>query len=399
MSIAREPDSSLLRPTWVEIDVAAFKRNLRAARKMIPDSSRLIVVLKADAYGHGALSLARLCEEERVDMLAVAILEEAIELRAAGIELPILVMGPLHAGQLDEAIERHFLLGVVGPEELEIVSAAATRRNEPVHIHLKLDSGMGRMGLVETDLERAAATLNAQPLVQVEAIYTHFANASDPGDPHTEKQQRRFNSMLQRLRELGVSAPLHHSANSAATVRHLVAAGDFARVGILLYGVESLEVGQSRLEPLMRWSTRVARIKEIAAGEGVGYGTTFIARRPTRVATLPVGYADGYNRLLSNRGSVLLCGRRAPVIGRVSMDLVTIDVTDIPEVKLGDEVVLLGRQGSEEITAEEIATLTGTISYEVFCAVSARVPRIYREGDDVRVVRSKFVQALESEPT
>ena len=195
--------------------------------------------------------------------------------------------------------------------------------------------------------------------------------------------------MVEILRAAGVTAPLHHRANSAATMRGLVKPGEYVRVGLSLYGAEPLDAGSSRLEPVMRWRTQVARLKDLPAGHGIGYGMTFHTTRPSRIATLPVGYADGYSRLLSNRGEVLIRGSRAPGVGRVSMDLVTIDVTEIAGAAFGDEVVLLGTQEGETITAEEIASKTGTISWEVFCAVSARVPRVYRDGNSI-VVRSRF---------
>lgn len=381
---------SLFRPTVATVDLDAFRRNVRAIKRLIPAGSRLIAVLKANAYGHGAVELARVCEEEDAEMIAVALFEEACELQDAGIDLPILILGAMHAAQLAEAVRRHFIPGVVSPEELDLVCELAEEHHIDVRIQLKLDSGMGRTGIVTSELDRCLASLRAQPRVKVDAIYTHFANASDPDDPFTETQQANFEAMIEQLRRGGVSAPLLHRANSAATMRRLVAEGEYARVGIALYGGEALDVGVSRLEPILTWRTKIVRLKSVGVGGAVGYGTTFRAQRESLIATLPVGYADGYNRLLSNRGSVLIHGRRAPVVGRVSMDLVTIDVTDVPNVTVGDSVTLLGRDGSDEITAEEIAALTGTINYEVFCAISARVPRAYRSGGKLVGVASRF---------
>ncbi|HUR79802.1 MAG TPA: alanine racemase [Thermoanaerobaculia bacterium] len=360
-----------IRPTWAEIDLRAFDRNLDAIRARIPQHTRVIALLKANAYGHGAVELARRCTPEKVAMIGVALLEEALQLRDAGITVPILVLGPLSEPQVRTAIERDITMGVPGPEELEIVARVA--REKDVSIHLKLDSGMGRMGVIETELPRAVELIRSAPRLRIDALYTHFANASDPGDPFTEYQLARFNTLVETLREAGIDAPKHHAANSAATVRGITP-GDYVRTGIALYGAEPLDVSSPRLEPLMRWRTAIARLKELPPGHAIGYGTTFVTKRPSLIATLPVGYADGYNRRLSNRGEVLVRGQRAPVVGRVSMDLVTIDVTDVPGVALGDEVVLLGGA----ITAEELAAKLDTISYEVFCNVSARVPRVYR---------------------
>ena len=362
MSTARD-----LRPTWAEVDLAAFTRNVDAIATRLPKGSQLIAVLKADAYGHGAVELAKRCRPDRVAMIATALLEESLELKQAGIELPLLVLGPLTEAQIPVALDHRVTIGVVGPEELEAVCRIA--RNRDVGIHLKLDSGMGRMGVTESELPRVVEMIRSTPRLRVEAIYTHFANASDPNDPFTEKQMAKFRAMC-----AAIPAPRKHLANSAATMRGLVEPGDFVRVGLSLLGAEPLDTGGSRLEPLLRWRTEIARLKDLPAGHAIGYGKTFVTRRPSRIATLPVGYEDGYDRRLSNNAEVLVRGRRAPVVGRVSMDLVTIDVTDIPDARFGDEVILLG----DAITVEELAQRTGTISHEVFCRISRRVPRLYR---------------------
>jgi len=342
------------RPTWAEIDLGAFSRNVDAIVRSLPDRSRLIAVLKASGYGHGAVELARRCTPDRVAMIATALLEEAVELRRAGIELPLLVFGSLTPEQLVIALDENVTIGVVGPEELEDVCAIARERD--VAIHLKLDSGMGRMGVTGSELPRVAEMIRATPRLRVEAVYTHYASA-DEDDDFTAAQGANFDRMLRVI-----DAPLHHMANSAATLRGNVRPGDYVRCGIAL------------MDGVMRWRTEIMRLKDLPPGHAVGYGATFRTARTSRIATLPVGYADGYARLLSNRGEVLVRGRRAPVVGRVSMDLVTIDVTDVPGAAMGDEVELLG----ETITAQELAEKAGTITYEVFCRISARVPRVYR---------------------
>jgi len=381
------PDSAFrTRPTWVEIDLAAFEHNVAAIAASLPPSVKLIAVLKANGYGHGAVELARRCAPEKVAMIAVSLLEEALELRLAGIVLPILVLGSVGAEHVEAAFEHDITLGVPGPEELNVVVRAAGDRE--VSIHLKLDSGMGRMGVVETELPHIAELLRGSR-VRLDAIYTHLANASDPSDPFTGEQIARFNTLVETLREAGITAPRVHVANSAATVRGITP-GDFVRAGIALYGAEALEAagdgGETPpsqpartpavlgLRPVMRWRTEIVRLKELAAGSAIGYGTTFRTSRLSRIATLPVGYADGYSRRLSNCGEVLVRGCRAPVVGRVSMDLVTIDVTDVAGAAVGDEVVLLG----DGMRVEELAAKLDTIAYEVFCAISARVPRVYR---------------------
>lgn len=375
------PDA--IRPTWAEIDLRAFDRNVDAVIARLPRGSRLIAVLKANAYGHGAVELAKRLDANRVAMIATALLEESLELRRAGITLPLLVLGPVSESQVREAVDHDITLGIPGPEELELACNVAKERD--VRVQLKLDSGMGRMGIVESELARAIELVRAAPRLQIDAIYTHFAKADAIDDPFTTEQIARFRAMVATLKEAGVDAPLHHLSNSAGTMRGLIEPGDYVRVGLTLYGAEPLEGAVSKLEPVMRWRTAVARLKELPAGHAVGYGATFTTKRPSRIATLPVGYADGYNRLFSNKGEVLIRGRRAPVVGRVSMDLVTVDVTDLPDVRLGDEVVLMG----DELTVEELAAKLGTIPYEVLCSVGARVPRLYVDGDAV-VVRSRF---------
>ncbi|HEX7705428.1 MAG TPA: alanine racemase [Thermoanaerobaculia bacterium] len=380
-----------LRPTWVEIDLEAFDANTATLASLLPRNASTIAVLKADAYGHGAVELARRCERNGIAMIAVALIEEGLELRRAGISLPVLVLGPLNEQQIRIAVDERLTLGIPGPEELELAARVAQERE--VVIHLKIDSGMGRMGCVETEFPRIAELLQSAPNLHLEAIYTHFANASDPDDPMTSDQLARFDTLLATLRQAGISAPRQHAANSAAVLRGVVSPGDFVRIGLALVGGDPLDhplpEGHPPLRPVMRWRTEIARLKELPAGHVVGYGATFRTARPSRIATLPVGYADGYGRRLSNRGEVLVRGQRVPVVGRVSMDLVTIDVTDVPEAAVGDEVILMGGQGEERITVEELAVKLDTISHEVFCAVGSRVPRIYAETGRARI-RSRF---------
>jgi len=349
------------RPTRADIDLGAFSRNIDAIIARLPAGARLVAVLKANAYGHGAVELARKCDRDRVAMIGVALLEEALELRHAGITLPILVFGSTNA--VDVALDNDITLGVVGPEELAVVCEVARHRD--AGIHLKLDSGMGRMGVVESELPHVIEMIRNTPRLRIDGVYTHLANADEPDDSYTSTQIANFDRMVAALRDARVDAPLHHIANSAATMRGLVRPGDYARVGIALYTMSSV----------MRWRTGIVRLKTLPRGAAVGYGTTFHTGRESRIATLPVGYADGYRRALSNNAEVLVRGRRVPVVGRVSMDLVTIDVTDM-EAEIGDEVVLLG----DSITAAELAAKANTIPYEIFCGVTARVPRHYLES-------------------
>lgn len=348
---------SEFRPTHADVDLGAFSRNIDAIIACLPAGARLVAVLKANAYGHGAIELARRCDPERVAMIGVALLEEALELRSAGITLPILVFGSTNA--IDVALDHDLTLGVTGPEELAVIC----QTNREIGVHLKLDSGMGRMGVIESELPQVIEMIRNAPRLRIDGIYTHLANADEPDDSYSATQIANFDRMLATLREARIDAPLHHIANSAATMRGLVRPGDWARVGIALY------------DRVMRWRTEIVRLKTLPRGSAVGYGTTFHTARESRIATLPVGYADGYRRTLSNNAEVLVRGKRAPVVGRVSMDLVTIDVTDV-EAAVGDEVVLLG----DSISADELAAKANTISYEIFCGLTARVPRRYVES-------------------
>ncbi len=356
-------DASVWRPTWAEINTRAFSANIDTIASSLPAGSRLIAVLKADAYGHGAVELARVCQPDRVAMIATALLEESLALREAGITQPLLVLGPMNDGAIERALDAGITPGIPGPEALAAVSRVATHRDVP--IHLKLDSGMGRMGVMESELAAVIRLIRDTPRLRIDAIYTHFANADDEHDSFTSTQTANFERMLVTLRQAGLDAPLHHLANSAATLRGIVRPGDFVRCGIALFGPSPVLVRDGTslgMQPVMRWRTEIARLKELPAGHGIGYGTTFRTTRP---------------RQHSNNGDVLIRGRRAPVVGRVSMDLTTVDVTDIPESVAGDEVILLGAQGNDEISARELAAKTDTISYEVLCRVSKRVPRLY----------------------
>jgi len=357
------PGAPEFRPTYAVIETGAFARNIETITRSLPARSRLIAVLKANAYGHGATVLAWVCESKRVAMIATALLEEAITLRRVGITTPLLVLGPLDARGIATAMDEDITVGVTGPEEL--AAACEVAKDRDVDIHLKFDSGMGRLGLIESELQQAAEMIRATPRLKLEAVYTHFASADD-NDTFTRRQIENFD----RMREAGIDAPLHHLANSAATLRGIVREGDYVRCGIALFGPGA----SAPTDPVMTWRSAIARLKTLPANHAIGYGTTYHTKRESRIATIPVGYADGYSRRLSNNGDVIVRGLRAPIVGRVSMDFVTIDVTDIDGAAVGDEVTLLG----DGITADEIAARIDTIPYEVFCNVSARVPRIFR---------------------
>lgn len=370
-----------IRPTRVEIDLGALRANTQLACRLAGPGVEVMAVVKADGYGHGALPAAQAALEAGASWLGVAIPEEGVRLREAGIEARILVLGPAPLEQADLVVRHGLDQCVSDLEQAEALSRAARRAGRPAAVHLKVDTGMGRVGIPPAEVLPAAARLSSLTFLQPAGLMTHFAeaDAEDPG--FTREQLVRFHEAEAVLRGVGIRVPMRHAANSAGLLYHPEARLDLVRPGILLYGCPPARrprPGDPALTPALRFRTEVLQMKEVPAGVGISYGRTFIAPRPLRVATLPVGYADGFSRLLSNVGQVLIGGRRAPVVGRVCMDMTMVDVTDIPGVRVGDEAVLIGRQADGEITADEHAAWQGTISYEVLCAIGPRVPRVYR---------------------
>lgn len=371
------------RPTRAEIDLDAIAANVRAACGLAGAGSAVMAVIKADAYGHGAVPVARAALAAGATWLGVAMPEEAAVLRAAGIGARILILGPIAPGQAG-LVARHDLDQCVSdPAQAEVLNGVAASPGRPLRLHLKVDTGMGRVGVSLREVRSAADRIARLPAVRLEGLMTHFAesDAEDPG--FTQEQLRRFATATDALRAAGVPIPLRHAANSAALLRHPDARLDMVRPGIMLYGCHPCDrrPNDPTLAPALRFQTVVSHLKDLPAGGSVSYGRTFVAPRDLRIATLPVGYADGLARLLSGQGQVLIGGQRVPIVGRVCMDMTMVDVTRVPGVRVGDEAVLIGRQGAEEITADEIAALTGTISYEVLCRVGARVPRVYRAAE------------------
>ena len=367
------------RTNRVEVDVSAIADNARALHALLKPGVRMMAVVKADGYGHGAAQVSRAALAGGADMLAVALAEEGEALREAGVEAPILVLGSVEARGA-EAVSRLGLMQTVSDaREATLLGEAAARRNAPVPVHLKLDTGMGRLGVRDAEAACALAqAVLAQPALRLAGAFTHFACADAPDDAYTVLQRERFEAMLAVLAARGVPIPLRHAANSAAVLRFPWAQYDLVRCGIALYGAPPVATA-CVLRSAVRWVTRAALVKEIPAGEAVSYGATYRAQRPTRVMTLPVGYADGYRRALGGVAQVLVRGVRAPIIGRVCMDQCMADVTDVPGCAAGDEVVLLGSQGAQRIDVSEMAAWLNTIDYEVLLAPGARVPRVYTE--------------------
>ena len=394
----RAAPADAVRQTRAEVNLAALRHNLRVVARHAKSASdgraRVWPVLKADGYGHGAPAVARTLERAGAEGFCVALLEEAVELRDAGIRTPILVMGGFNAGSrgaCEEIAARDVVPVVYDLGQIEGLARAARTLGRPALAHLKIDTGMARLGVRMADLEVFATQLARYPEVQITALMTHLACAdaeeTQAEAGFTAEQVARFEEATQRLVRSGAIKPgiVRHAANSAALLRG-DAIFDAVRPGIAIFGVSPLlgKGGSSaELRAVMRVRTEIVDVRTLEVGESVGYGALFRASRASRIATIPMGYADGLSRHLSNRGHVLVRGRRAPVVGAVSMDMSMIDVTDIPGTSLGDEVVVLGAQegvlGKEAITAEEVAAHAGTIAWEVLTSVSRRVPRFYRE--------------------
>lgn len=368
-----------IRPTVAEIDLGAVQRNLTRVRQAVGPRVRVFGVVKADAYGHGAVAVARALEP-LCNALAVSLVEEGLELRAAGIRAPILVLGAYYNRHQDEVLAERLTPVVYDRGDLEKFAAAAARRNRPLDVHLKIDTGMSRLGFSPRDLDSTLARFRELASVRLAGLCTHFACADLADAAPTEAALAELSRGLARAADLGFRDLTNHAANSAAAIRFPAARLDAVRPGLALYGAMPSEIVRlAGLEGALALRTRIMAVREIAPGTGVSYGGTWRASRAARVATLPIGYADGYPRHV--RGAeVLLGGRRVPIVGVVCMDMLMIDVTDLPASALDGPVTLIGRDGAEEITVDDLARWAGTINYEILCGISKRVPRVLRDA-------------------
>jgi alanine racemase len=379
----RAVPADAVRPTRAEVNLANLRHNLRVMQRTA-GGAQVWAVLKADGYGHGAKGVARTLERAGAAGICVALLEEGIELREAGIRVPILIMGGYYGRAFGEVL-RHELTPILhDPSQVEALADEVRYSGaEPASVHVKIDTGMSRLGVLPHDVPKMAEVLGRHPQVRVNALMTHFACA-DGADPDSIHQQMDlFDAATESMKSLGVHPPLRHAANSAAILQSPRAHLDIVRPGIALFGVEPRAGICKELRPVMQVRTELVAVREIPPGQAVGYGATWKAERTSRIATIPMGYGDGLSRALSNRGELLVRGKRAPVVGVVSMDMAMLDVTEIDDVRVGDECVVLGTQkgplGQDTISAEEIAGRRGTIPWEVLTDISRRVPRFYRE--------------------
>ena len=375
----------MVRPTFAQIDVAALKSNYRALREFVTPASagrrlpRVIAVVKANAYGHGAVTVARALEAAGASMLACADIEEGVQLRRGGVRIPILVFGALSISDLAGVFEHRLTPTVSSPSAARALHEMAARRGVRLHCHLKVDTGMNRFGFRYDNLRATLPDVLASRHLVFEAVYTHFATADESDAPLFEQQQRRFDASTALLSELGLAAVPRHAANSAALLRGRRTWLDAVRPGLLLYGAAPARLpapAALQLQPVLSLHSRIVAVKGMRPGETSGYGARFRADRPTRVAVVPAGYADGLDVRMAGVGAVLVRGRRAPIVGSVCMDSITIDVTEM-DVSPGDRVVLIGTQGGECIGVGEVADWIGTVPHEVLCRTGSRIERVY----------------------
>ncbi len=341
-----------------------------------------MAIVKANAYGHGAVEIAQSLACQNIGQFAVASLDEGIELRLAGLTASIVVLGALFEEQIADLIAHKLTPVVSDGRILPTLAKAVHSQSAPYPIHLKVETGMGRLGFSPEELLTVLDNPLLHSPLKVEGLMTHLPDADGTDSTFTERQLGSFNALLEQIRLRGFTVPLVHTANSAAIVRFPGAHFSLVRPGIMLYGYHTLpaSIPDPDLRPVLSLHTTVAQLRTIPQGSSVSYNGTFVAKRQTRIAVLPIGYADGYSRRLSHRGSVLIQGRRAPVVGLVCMDMIMVDVTDLAPLEVGETVTLIGQQGEESIWADEVASWIGTIPYEVLCGIGSRVPRIYESA-------------------
>lgn len=366
------------RPAWADIDLGAIRRNVSRISARLQGGARTMAVVKANAYGHGDVEVARAALQAGASWLGVILVDEGLRLRAAGIDAPILLLHEAPAERVDEALANDLTPCVFTEGGIAVVGEAADRARRPVRVHLKVDTGLNRLGVPLDRLEDIASALAKESRLEVEALFTHFAFADQPANPFIDEQLRRFADATERLRALGIEPAMRHVANSAAAITRPDAHFDMIRLGIAMYGLSPGPACDRivELEPAMALRARVARVARVRAGEAISYGHRYRLERDSTIASIPVGYADGWPRACSNNANVLIGGARRPSAGTVCMDSFMVDLGD-DACEVGDEAVLIGAQGGARVTADEIAAAVGTINYEIVTRISPRIPRIY----------------------
>ena len=365
--------------TWAEIDLDAIAFNIRAFMRHVGEKVKVIAVVKANAYGHGAAPVAESALKAGAGMLAVHRMSEGVELRKAGIEAPILIMGYTPPDGAELTAEWKLTPSLMTLEFAQALASRATALGTSIPVHIKVDSGMNRYGLMPEEVAAFLQAMAGLPGIEMEGLFTHFATADWADQSNARQQLRVFSDVRAAAHLAGFDFPMAHAANSAAMMTLPESHFDAVRTGIAMYGMDPSSEWSPPFEirPALTLKSIVSRVRRLPAGAGVSYGRTFVTSRPTLAALVPVGYGDGFHRVLSNQGSVLINGRRAPILGRVCMDQIVVDASGIPDVKQDDEVVLVGKQGKDRIRAEEVAKLAGTINYEVTTGLLPRVTRLY----------------------
>lgn len=372
--------SKLTRPVWAEVNLDNIKFNLNQVKKNVPEETLIMAVVKADAYGHGVIPVAEAAVEAGADRLAVALPEEGRDLREAGFELPIQILGEVLPGQVSILVNNELIPTISKIETVELLNKLAEEKGITKKVHVKVDTGMGRIGVFPDNAVDFIKEIMSFNNIEVEGLMTHFAKADEEDKEYTYNQWDQFQMVIDRLAEENIEIPIKQAANSATIIDLPHMALNMVRPGIMMYGLRpSHEVDQDfTLKPALSWKAKIVYLKEVPPGTGISYGATYITEDKAKIATIPMGYADGYSRLLSNKGEVLVNGQRAPIRGRVCMDQFMVEVTHIDDVEIGDEVVLIGKQGDAEFSATEMADIIGTINYEITCDITKRVPRIYK---------------------
>ncbi|TCZ76553.1 alanine racemase [Paenibacillus albiflavus] len=369
------------RPTWAEISLDALEWNWSEFRRVLPNELRMMAVVKANAYGHGAVQVAEQVLEQGADYLGVAFLDEALNLRKAGITASILVLGYTSPEGIDLAIDHDITLNVFSQELLAALQAREPSTTQRLKVHVKIDSGMGRIGLREqAEAVTFIEELKKLPHVHVEGLFTHFATADHADKSYVIEQYEHFAKLVDNLHNQGIDIPYIHAGNSAAAIDTPELSFNMVRIGVALYGLypsEEVKMDQIKLKPVMSVKTKIALVKTLPTNSGISYGLKYRTKGDEQIASLPLGYADGYSRRLNGQVDVLVQGQRVPIVGSICMDQCMINVSGIQNAAVGDEVVILGAQGNERITAEELAAKLGTINYEVGCMIASRVPRVY----------------------
>lgn len=370
--------------TWVEVDLDRFTANLAAIRGLIGPGCEILLVAKADGYGHGAREIAAAAAAEGVARVGVATLHEGVQLRQAGIRIPIVVLSPLVPAEIGEAVAHDLEPTLCDPGFARALSDAARSAGTPARCHVEVDTGMGRIGVRESEAEAFFALLAGLDGLRVASAYTHFPDADADDLGFAREQLARFTALLARLESRGLRPPRAHAANSAGTVNLPDARLDWVRVGLVAYGHHpSRDDARPPVLPVMSLRSRLVQVRDLPEGAPVSYARTFVTSRRSRIGVVPVGYGHGYSWLLSNRGAMLVRGRRAPIVGRVTMDLTMIDLTDHPaEIDVGEEVVLFGEQRDASLHVDEIARWSETLPYEILCTIGKRVARVYLRGGD-----------------